>query len=90
MYRVNIDSINHAYDGILECSRSFMNGICHTKTVNREIMNLLKDKVDRVIFLLMGDKYEKTFTVKELKEKYGYPKFTDNQLDQAIINDLHN
>ena len=90
MYRVNIDSINHAYDGILECSRSFMNGICHTKTVNREIMNLVNDKVDRVIFLLMGDKYEKTFTVKELKEKYGYPKFTDNQLDQAIINDLPN
>lgn len=88
MYRVNLDSINHAYDGILECSRFFMNGICHAKTVNREIMNLVNDKVDRVIFLLMGDKYDKTFTVKELKEKYGYPKFTDNQLDRAIINDL--
>lgn len=88
MYRVNLDSINHAYDGILECSRSFMNGICHTKTVNHEIMKLVNDKVDRVIFLLMGDKYEKTFTVKELKEKYGYPKYTDNQLDRAIVNDL--
>ena len=88
MYRVNLDSINHAYDGILECSRSFMNGICHTKTVNHEIMKLVNDKVDRVIFLLMGDKYEKTFTVKELKEKYGYPQYTDNQLDRAIINDL--
>ena len=65
-----------------------MNGICHTKTVNHEIMKLVNDKVDRVIFLLMGDKYEKTFTVKELKEKYGYLKYTDNQLEQAIINDL--
>ena len=75
MYRVNLDSINHTYDGVFECSRAFMNGICHTRAVNEEIMNLVNDKIDRVIFLLLGDKYEKTFTVDELRKNYGYPIF---------------
>ena len=88
MYRVNLDSINHTYDGVFECSKAFMNRICHTRTVNEEIMNLVKDKIDRVIFLLLGDKYEKTFTVGELKEKYGYPAISDQELQQAIIDDM--
>ena len=88
MYRVNLDSISHTYDGVFECSKAFMNGICHTRTVNEEIMNLVKDKIDRVIFLLLGDKYEKTFTVGELKEKYGYPAISDQELQQAIIDDM--
>jgi hypothetical protein len=65
-----------------------MNGICHTRVVNEEIMNLVNDKIDRVIFLLLGDKYEKTFTVGELREKYGYPNISDSELSDAIINDL--
>lgn len=88
MYRVNLDSINHTHDGVFECSRAFMNGICHTRAINEEIMNLVNDKVDRVIFLLLGDKYEKTFTVDELREKYGYPNMSDSELSDAIINDL--
>ena len=88
MYRVNLDSINHTYDGVFECSKAFMNGICHTRAINEEIMNLVNDKIDRVIFLLLGDKYEKTFTVGELKEKHGYPDMTDAELFQAIMNDL--
>ena len=88
MYRVNLDSIYHTYDGVFECSRAFMNGICHTRAVNEEIMNLVNDKIDRVIFLLLGDKYEKTFTVGELKEKHGYPDMTVEELLQAIMNDL--
>lgn len=88
MYRVNLDSISHTYDGVFECSRAFMNGICHTRAVNEEIMNLVNDKIDKVIFLLLGDKYEKTFTVGELKEKHGYLDMTDEELFQAIMNDL--
>ena len=82
MYRVNLDSISHTYDGVFECSKAFINGICHTRAVNEEIMNLVNDKIDRVIFLLLGDKYEKTFTVGELKEKHGYPDMTDEELSQ--------
>lgn len=88
MHRVNLDSINHTYDGVFECSKAFMNGICHTRAINEEIMNLINDKIDRVIFLLLGDKYEKTFTVDELREKYGYPNMSDSELSDAIINDL--
>lgn len=51
-------------------------------------MNLVNDKIDRVIFLLLGDKYEKTFTVDELRKNYGYPNISDGELSDAIINDL--
>lgn len=88
IYRVKLEDINHAYDGIFEYSRWFANGVNHTRTVNKEIMNLVKAKVDRVIYLLLGDKYDKTFTVDELREKYGYPNISDSELCNAIINDL--
>lgn len=88
IYRVKLEDINHAYDGIFEYSRWFENGVNHTRTVNKEIMNLVKAKVDRVIYLLLGDKYDKTFTVDVLREKYGYPNMSDSELSVAIINDL--
>lgn len=62
-----------------------MNGICHTRLVNKEIMQLVNDKIDRVLLLLLGDKYDKTFTVEELREKYGYPNITDEELFQVIM-----
>lgn len=88
IYRVKLEDINHAYDGIFECRRGFANGVNNTRTVNKEIMNLVKAKVDRVIYLLLGDKYDKTFTVDELREKYGYPNISDSELCNVIINDL--
>lgn len=51
-------------------------------------MQLVKEKVDRLIFLLLGDKYDKTFTVSELKEKYGYPSLSDQELQQVIFDDM--
>jgi hypothetical protein len=35
--------------------------------------------VDRMLILLMGDDYDKTFTEEELYE-YGYPKISDEEL----------
>lgn len=48
-------------------------------------MQLVNDKIDRVLLLLLGDKYDKTFTVEELREKYGYPNITDEELFQVIM-----
>ena len=73
---------------MFEALRGFANGVNHTRAVNKEIMNLVKAKVDRVIYMLLGDKYDKTFTVDELREKYGYPNISDSELCNAIINDL--
>lgn len=88
IYRLQLESIHHAYDGIFECSQGFSYGFTHAHNVNKEIMHLVKDKVDRVIFLLLGDKYDKTFTVSELKEMHGYPAISDQELQKAIFDDM--
>ena len=37
----------------------------YSKKINAEIMELVKEKIDRVIFLLLGDRYDKIFTISE-------------------------
>lgn len=88
VYRLQLESIHHIYDGIYECSHGYAYGIAHARSVNREIMQLLKEKIDGLIFLLLGDRYDKTFTVSELKSKYGYPHISDQELQQAILDDM--
>ena len=90
IYRVKLEDIYHAYDNIFECSRGFLEGANYTRKESNEIMELVKSKVDRVIFLLMGDKYDKSFTVSELKEKQCYPEISDKDLMWIISNEQHN
>lgn len=88
MYRVKVDEIHNAYSGILECSRGFMNGAIHAGNLNKEIMDMVADKVDRVLFLLLGDKYDDKVSLTELKKKYGYPSVTDEELREMIIDEM--
>lgn len=65
IYRVQLEEIHHAYDNFYETSRGFMLGCNYSKKINAEIMELVKEKIDRVIFLLLGDRYDKIFTISE-------------------------
>ena len=42
------------------------------------------DVIDRMLILLMGDDFDKTFTEKELLS-YGYPDVTDDELYQMSL-----
>lgn len=88
IYRLQLESIHDAYNGVYEYGKDFAYGMTYAQNVNKEIMQLVKEKVDRLIFLLLGDKYDKTFTVSELKEKYGYPSLSDQELQQVIFDDM--
>ena len=88
IYRLQLESIHYAYNGVYEYGKDFAYGMTYAQNVNKEIMQLVKEKVDRLIFLLLGDKYDKTFTVSELKEKYGYPSLSDQELQQVIFDDM--
>ena len=88
MYRVTIEGIHNAYEGIFECSSGFMNGAIHAKNLNKEIMAMVAEKVDRVLFLLLGDKYDQQVSLVDLKKNYGYPQISDEQLREMIIDEM--
>ena len=88
MYRVKIAEIHNAYEGIFECSSGFMNGAIHAKNLNKEIMAMVAKKVDRVLLLLLGDKYDETVSLADLKKNYGYPQISDEQLREMIIDEM--
>jgi hypothetical protein len=88
MYRVKVEEIHKAYDGIFECSLGFMNGAIHARNLNKEIMDMVADKVDRVLLLLLGDKYDAKVSLKDLQRKYGYPSVSDEELREMIIDEM--
>ena len=88
MYRVKIEEIHNAYEGIFECSSGFMNGSIHANNLNKEIMTMVADKVDRVLFLLLGDKYDEKVSLVDLKKNYGYPSISDEELREMIIDEM--
>jgi hypothetical protein len=63
-YRVKVEEIRMTFDGVMECSVGFEFGIQHSKRVNKEILTTIIAKVDRVLLLLLGDKYDKQLLVK--------------------------
>ena len=88
MYRVKFAEIHNAYEGIFECTSGFMNGTIHAKNLNKEIMVMVAEKVDRVLFLLLGDKYDEKVSLADLTKNYGYPSVTDEELREMIIDEM--
>lgn len=88
MYRVQVEEIRKAFRGVLECSIGFNDGIMHSENVNKEILSLVADKVDRVICLLLGDKYDEPVSLSDLISLYGYPSFSAQKIRQMIIEDM--
>ena len=89
-YRVQIEEIRKTFSGVMECSVGFNDGITHSENVNKEILSLVADKVDRVICLLLGDKYDESVSLSDLISLYGYPSFSAQKIRQMIIEDMAN
>lgn len=51
-------------------------------------MDMVEAKIDRVLYLLLGDKYEAKFTLAELRNRYGYPVISDAALHEMIIDEM--
>ena len=78
-YRKKLQAAIDIWSGMMECSQA-VGSICElTRDLNREYLWPLCQIVDRLLILLMGDDYDKTFTEEELY-KYGYPKISDEEL----------
>ena len=78
-YRKSLYAIERQFSGVYECGRSMGVVIRVTQNLCREHINKVAKVIDRMLILLMGDDYDKTFTEKELFA-FGYPDVTDKEL----------
>ena len=83
-YRKKLYAIENVWSGMMECSRSVGTIYEVTRNLIHEHISPLCQIIDRMIILLMGDDYDKSFTERELFA-FGYPDVTDDELFQMDL-----
>jgi len=78
-FRKGLFALEHQWSGVLECSKSLGMIYRATSSLYGKHMKPVCDVVDKMLTLLMGDDYDKSFTEKELFP-FGYPDVTDDEL----------
>ena len=83
-YRKNLYALDKIWYEVLECSPRIAMAIETTESLFHKHIRPACDVIDRMLILLMGDDFDKTFTEKELLS-YGYPDVTDDELYQMSL-----
>lgn len=80
-YRKKLHAVEEVWSRMMECGKSV--GVIYqvTRDMTREHIWPMCQILDRMIVLLMGDDYDKTYTEEELFQ-YGYPDVTDEELNR--------
>lgn len=86
-YRKSLYKTEHIWSDVLECSRSVALAIKTTNSLYKRHIKEVSDTIDSMLLLLMGDDYDKTFTEEELLP-FDYPDFTDEELEDMILDNL--
>ena len=86
-YRKRLYEVEHAWSGLLECPMSVVMVVQATSSLYQKHIKAVSDVIDRMLVLLMGDDYDKTFTEEELLP-FGYPDVTDDELREMICENL--
>lgn len=83
-YRKELYCLDMIWSGVLECSRPIGMVIETTDYLFQKKIRPACDVIDRMLILLMGDEFDKTFTEEDLLS-YGYPDVTDDELYQMSL-----
>lgn len=83
-YRKELLSLGMKWYCVLECCKSMGMIIEVTTTLFQKQIRPVCDVIDRMLILLLGDDYDRTFTEEELFQ-YGYPDVTDEELYQMEL-----
>ena len=83
-YRKSLYKVENTWSGVMECSHTIALGIKATNSLYQTHIKAASDVLDRMLVLLMGDDYDKSFTEVEL-QPFGYPDVTDKELEDMII-----
>ena len=80
-YRMELLKLERIWSGVLECNMPIGIAINATTFLYRNHITPACKIIDRILVLLMGDDFDKSFTEEELFQ-YGYPDVTDEELYQ--------
>ena len=83
-YRKSLYKVENTWSGVMECSHTVAIGIKTTDNLYQAHIKAASDVLDRMLVLLMGDDYDKSFTEAELLP-FGYPDVTDKELEDMIL-----
>lgn len=83
-YRKSLYKVESIWSGVMECTHTIAIGIKATDNLYQAHIKAASDVLDRMLVLLMGDDYDKSFTEVELLP-FGYPDVTDKELEDMIL-----
>ena len=83
-YRKSLYKVENTWSGVRECSRTIALGVKATNNMYQTHIKAASDVLDRMLVILMGDDYDKSFTEAELLP-FGYPDVTDKELEDMIL-----
>jgi hypothetical protein len=83
-YRKELLSLDMKWSGVLECCKSRGMIIQATTFMFQKQIRPVCNTIDRMLILLLGDDFDKTFTEEELFQ-YDYPDVTDEELYQMEL-----
>lgn len=83
-YRKSLYRVEDFWSGVMECSHAVALVYRLTSNLNQSHIKAVSDVTDRMLVLLMGDDYDKSFSEEELLP-FGYPDVTDKELEDMIF-----
>lgn len=86
-YRKCLYEVENVWSGLLECPMSVSIVVSATKDLYAKHIKGISETIDRMLVLLMGDDYDRSFTEEELLP-FGYPDVTDEELENMILDNF--
>lgn len=86
-YRKRLLEVEKAWSGLMECSMSVVMVVKATNNLYQKHIKSVSDSIDRMLILLMGDDFDKSFSEEELLP-FGYPDVTDGELQNMIMDNF--
>lgn len=83
-YRKCLYEVENVWSGLLESPMSVSMVYHATKDLYTKHIKGICDTIDRMLVLLMGDDFDRSFTEEELLP-FGYPDVTDDELENMIL-----
>ena len=83
-FRKCLYEVEDVWSGMLACPMSVFMVCSATKGLYTKHIKEVRDTIDRMLVLLMGDDFDRSFTEEELLP-FGYPDVTDEELKDKIL-----
>lgn len=84
-YYYKLKKLRNFGNDYLTCDKATAISILYSRDLYRQHIEEAYKKVGRLILLLMGEKFEKIFTVEQLIDNYGYPAISEEELRDMEI-----